>query len=75
MSPHVEHAQMMLQNSGTALAEALGYGKVQLSLIQGSSFTAGLVNSSFPGEARVLLSREELTVSMACRLMEDLSHE
>jgi hypothetical protein len=73
--PDVALAFAVMERQGADLGDILGLGKLQVSVMQGSAFTGGMVICDEGHPTRVLLSREELTLSMTCKLMEDMSHE
>jgi hypothetical protein len=73
--PDVALAYSMLDRQGSTLGGILDLGRLRTSVMQGSALTGGMVVSDAGSPVRVLLSREELSVSMTCKLMEDLSHE
>jgi hypothetical protein len=64
-----------LQECALHLPAELGLGRLLVGIMQGSGFSGALMTQTSTSQAKVLISPEELSLSMTCKLMEDMDHE
>lgn len=68
--PAVEAVKSFIHQSADLLSECLGAGTMSMGMVQGSRFCGAILSHSQAGPARVLISPEELTASMALKLLQ-----
>jgi hypothetical protein len=68
--PAVEAVRSFVQQSADLLSECLGAGALTMGMVQGSGFCGAVLASSKTKPSRVLISPEELTASMALKLLQ-----
>lgn len=68
--PAVEAVKSFVQQSADLLGECLGAGALSMGMVQGSRFCGAVMHPSKSGPGRVLISPEELTASMALKLLQ-----
>jgi hypothetical protein len=57
------------------LPAELNLGRLLVGIMQGSGFSGGLTMATPESQAKVLVTPEELSLSMTCKLMEEMNHE
>jgi hypothetical protein len=73
--PDVQAVDRLLSDGASALSRRLGAGNLKVGLVQGSAFCCGIQYDEAGNIQRALLSPEELTVSMAVKLLEEAPDE
>ena len=73
VEPHVQAVDHMLRAAAAALSTRLDAGALKAGLVQGSAFCCGIFYADKP--VRALVSPEELTASMAIKLLEEAPDE
>ena len=73
VQPHVAAVDHMLKAAAEALSTRFDSGALKTGLVQGSAFCCGIFYADDP--VRALVSPEELTASMAIKLLEEAPDE
>lgn len=73
--PDVQAVNQLLSKCASTLSRRLEAGKLKVGLVQGSAFSCGIQYDATGNLHRALLSPEELTVSMAVKLLEEAPDE